>query len=126
MKGHMDIDLEINKAKVRLAETNEGVFKQRKMLERLEKAGEMEGEVAETESRRLEDARRELGVLEGSMSKFERLKLEYEISGFAESGCKDKMLNCRRSGAVCVLERGLWLRCFKKWQCIILRYRNDT
>ena len=49
---------------------------QRKIMEGLEKVGKTEGEVAEIESKRLKDARREVGVLEESMSQFERLKLE--------------------------------------------------
>ena len=76
VKGRVDIDAEINKAKTRLAKASEGVRKQRKIMDGLEKAGKMEGEVAETEMRRLEDTRREVGVLEGSVSQFERLKLE--------------------------------------------------
>lgn len=76
IKGHVDIDVEIQKAKTRLAKACEGVVRQRKIMEGLEKAGKMQGEIAETESRRLEDVRREIGVLEGSVSQFERLKLE--------------------------------------------------
>ena len=45
-------------------------------MEGLEKVGKMEGEVAKTESKRLEYAKREVGVLEESVSQFERLKLE--------------------------------------------------
>lgn len=45
-------------------------------MEGLEKVGKMEGEIAETESKRLDDTRREIGVLEESMSQFEGLKLE--------------------------------------------------
>ena len=76
VKGRVDIDAEIEKAKTRLAKASKGVEKQGKIIEGLEKAGKMQGEVAETESRRLEDARREVGVLEASVSQFERLKLE--------------------------------------------------
>ena len=45
-------------------------------MEGLENVGKMEGEVAEIESKWLEDAKREIGVLEESMSQFERLKFE--------------------------------------------------
>ena len=76
VKGRVDIDAEISKAKTRLAKASEVVEKQRKIIEGLAKAGKMDGEVAEGEMRRLEDARREVGVLEGSVSQFERLKLE--------------------------------------------------
>lgn len=76
MEGHEDIGAEINKAKVRLAKANEGVVKHRKIMEGLEKAGKLVSEVAETQSRRLEDAIRGIGVLEGIVSQFERLKLE--------------------------------------------------
>lgn len=45
-------------------------------MEGLEKAAKIESEVAETESRRMEDAMKEVMVLEGSVNQFERLKLE--------------------------------------------------
>ncbi len=76
MKGRIDIDAEIQKARTRLDKASEGVSKQRKIIEGLEKVGKMEGEVGEAERRRLEDARKEVEVLEGSMGQFERLKLE--------------------------------------------------
>ena len=76
VKGRVDIDEEIGKAKTRLEKASKAVDKQRKIMEGLEKAGKMQGEVGEAERRRLEDARREVGVLEGSVSQFERLKLE--------------------------------------------------
>ena len=76
VKGRVDIDAEIAKAKARLEKASKGIDKQKKVMEGLEKAGKLEGELAETERRRLEDARREVGVLEGSVSQFERLKLE--------------------------------------------------
>lgn len=76
MEGHEDIGAEINKAKVRLAKANESVVKHRKIMEGLEKAGKLESEVAETQSRRLEDAIRGIEVLEWIVSQFERLKLE--------------------------------------------------
>lgn len=76
VKGRIDIDAEIQKAKTRLDKASEGVSKQRKIIEGLEKAGKMDGEVGEAERRRLEDARKEVEVLEGSMGQFERLKLE--------------------------------------------------
>ena len=76
VKGRVDIDAEIEKAKTRLVKASKGIDKQRKIMEGLEKAGKMEGGVGETECKRLEDARREVGVLEESVSQFERLKLE--------------------------------------------------
>lgn len=76
VKGRVDIDAEIEKAKSKLAKASEAVDERRKMMERLKKAGKGEGELAEMESRRMEDARREVGVLEGSVLQFERLKLE--------------------------------------------------
>ncbi len=76
VKGRVDIDAEIEKAKTRLVKASKGVDKQRKIIEGLQKVGKFEGEVAETESRKLEDGTREVGVLEGSVSQFERLKLE--------------------------------------------------
>ena len=45
-------------------------------MEGLEKVGKMEGEVAKTESKRLENARRVVEVLEESVSQSERLKPE--------------------------------------------------
>ncbi len=76
VKGRVDIDAEIEKAKTRLVKASKGVDKQKKIIEGLQKVGKFEGEVAETESRKLEDGTREVGVLEGSVSQFERLKLE--------------------------------------------------
>ena len=76
VKGRVDIDAEIEKVKTRLLKAGKGVDKQKKIIEGLEKVGKMEGELAEAESKRLEYARREVGVLEESVNQFERLKLE--------------------------------------------------
>lgn len=75
VKGRIDIDAEINKAKARLAKASEMVRKQQKMV-----SGDgwvkMKAEVQATEKRKLEDAEKEVEVLEGSVGQFERLKLE--------------------------------------------------
>ena len=76
VKGRVDIDAEIEKAKTKLGKASKGVNKQRKIINRLEKAGKMKGEVAKIENKRLKDARRETEILEKSVSQFERLKLK--------------------------------------------------
>lgn len=75
VKGHVDIDAEIQKANTRMAKASDGVLKQRKIIDG---AGwsKMRAEAQESEKKKLEDAQSEVGVLEGSIGQFERLKLE--------------------------------------------------
>ena len=75
VKGRVDIDAEIEKAKAKLAKASEAVEKQRKIIhgENFEKRPV---EAQENERQRLEERRAEIEVLEASVGQFERLKLE--------------------------------------------------
>ena len=75
VKGRIDIDAEIDKAKAKLAKTSEAVEKQQKMVEG-ENFGKRPVEAQESERARLRDRRAEIEVLEASVGLFERLKLE--------------------------------------------------
>ena len=75
VKGRLDIDGEISKAKAKLAKGSEVVKKQRKIIDG-EGWSKMKSEVQEMEKKRLEDAESDLRVVEGSIGQFERLKLE--------------------------------------------------
>lgn len=76
IKGQLDIDAEIKKAQDKIKKANEGVTKQKKILDGLAKAGKAEGEIKESEERRLEDARSEISILEASIGDLEKMKLE--------------------------------------------------
>ena len=76
VKGCVDIEAEISKAKTRLANASELLEKQRKTIEGVAKRGKTIEDVAEREMTTLEDARKIGSVVEGSMSQFERFKLE--------------------------------------------------
>lgn len=76
IKGRLDIDAEIKKAQDKLEKANEGVTKQKKILDGLEKAGKAEGGKKESEERRLEDARSEISILEASIGDLEKMKLD--------------------------------------------------
>ncbi|KAL9129407.1 MAG: hypothetical protein Q9217_002138 [Psora testacea] len=75
VKGRIDIDAEIQKAKQRLAKASESVEKQRKIVGG-EGWAKMKEEAQKVERRKLEDAESEVGVLGGSIQQFERLKIE--------------------------------------------------
>ena len=75
VKGRIDIEAEIEKAKTRLAKASEAVEKQRKIVNG-EHFGKRPVEVQESERQRLVDRRAEIEVLEASVGQFERLKLE--------------------------------------------------
>ena len=75
VKGRIDIDAEIQKAKQRLAKASEGVKKQRKIVNG-EGWAKMREEAQKGERRKLENAEGEVAVLEGSIQQFERLKIE--------------------------------------------------
>ena len=75
VRGRVDIDAEIEKAKQRLARANEVVTKQRKIV-RGEGWAKMREEAQSIEKKKLEDAESEVAVLEGSIQQFERLKIE--------------------------------------------------
>ena len=75
VKGRIDIEAEIEKAKTRLAKTSEAVEKQRKIIEG-DNFGKRPVEAQENEKQRLRDRRAEIEVLEASVGQFERLKLE--------------------------------------------------
>ena len=75
VKGRVDIDGEIEKAKTKMVKASEMVKKQRKMIEG-DGWAKMKREVQENETKKLEDAEGEVRVLEGTINRFERLKLE--------------------------------------------------
>ena len=75
VKGRVDLDAEIEKAKIRMAKASEGLKKQRKIVDG-EGWSKMKAEVQTNETRKLEDAEKEVEVLEASVAQFERLKLE--------------------------------------------------
>ena len=75
IKGRVDIDAEIAKAKTRLEKASQGVAKQRKIRDG-DGWGKMKKEAQESEEKKLGDAEKEVEVLEGSVAQFERLKLE--------------------------------------------------
>ena len=75
IKGRVDIDAEILKAKGRLEKANQAVAKSRKMRDG-DGWGKMKKEAQENEERKLEDALKEAEVLGGSVAQFERLELE--------------------------------------------------
>ena len=75
VKGRIDIEKEIEKAKGRLAKASEAVEKQVKIIEGNE-FGKRPEQARENERVRLEERRAEVEVLEGSVAQFERLKLE--------------------------------------------------
>ena len=75
VKGQIDIDAELQKAKLRLEKANEGLKKQRKIVDG-EGWNKMREEAQKVEKRKLEDAQSEVGVLEGSIQQFEQLRIE--------------------------------------------------
>ena len=75
IKGRVDIDAEISKSKNKLEKASQAVAKQRKMRDG-DGWRKMKKEAQESEERKLEDAMKEVEVLEGSVAQFERLKLE--------------------------------------------------
>lgn len=75
IKGRVDIGAEIDKAKGRLQKASQAVTKQRKIRDG-DGWGKMKKEAQESEERKLEDAMKEVEVLQGSVAQFERLKLE--------------------------------------------------
>ena len=76
VKGKIDLEEEINKAKKRLQAASMGVKKQRGILEGMEgKEGVRENVKAE-EKKKLEDGEAEVGILRGVVERFEALRLE--------------------------------------------------
>ena len=73
IKGHVDLNTEIQKAESRLAKAREDVKKQRKMIEG-QGWGKMKREIQEIEERRLNNAESEVRILEGSINHFGSLK----------------------------------------------------
>ncbi len=75
IKGRVDIDGEIAKAKARLEKANQAVAKVRKIRDG-DGWSKMKKEAQEIEEKKLDDALKEAEVLGGSVAQFERLKLE--------------------------------------------------
>lgn len=76
IKGRVDIDAEIKKATTKMGVANEGIKKQRGILEDEGFQKKVKEELKEVERRRLEDFEAEVRELEGSVQRFEALKLE--------------------------------------------------
>ena len=76
IKGRVDIDAEIKKAMKKLGIANEGIKKQRGMLDDEGFQRKVKEELKEVERRKLEDYEAEVRELEGSVQRFEELKLE--------------------------------------------------
>lgn len=75
VKGRIDINAEVEKAKAKLAKAEEGKEKKTKVING-DGWDRMAEEVKETRRRELDDAEREVGLLEGALAQFERLRLE--------------------------------------------------
>ena len=75
VKGRVDIEKEIEKAKTRRDKANEAVEKQRNIING-DGWPKMKEEAQITERRKLESAESEVAVLNGSIEQFERLKIE--------------------------------------------------
>lgn len=73
IKGHVDLNAEIQKAETRLSKAREDVKKQRKIIEG-QGWGRIKREIQEIEERRLNNAESEVRILEGSINHFESLK----------------------------------------------------
>ena len=74
VKGRVDIDREIEKAKQRRDKVNEQIDKQQRIMNG-DGWAKMKEEAQKAEKRKLEDAESEAALLEGSIEQFERLKL---------------------------------------------------
>ena len=75
VKGRVDIDREINKARERRDKTNETIKKQQKIIHG-DGWTRMKDEAQKVEKRRLEDAQSEMTLLDRSIEQFQRLKFE--------------------------------------------------
>ncbi len=76
VKGKIDLEAEIDKAKTRLQAASMGVKKQRGILEGMEGKEGIRENVKEEERRKLEDGEAEVGILRGVVERFEALRLE--------------------------------------------------
>ncbi|KAL8928715.1 MAG: hypothetical protein Q9172_000778 [Xanthocarpia lactea] len=76
VKGKINLEAEIDKAKTRLQAASMGVKKQRGILEGMEGKEGIRENVKEEERRKLEDGEAEVGILMGVVERFEALRLE--------------------------------------------------
>ncbi|KAI4228106.1 MAG: hypothetical protein L6R36_001886 [Xanthoria steineri] len=76
VKGKIDLEEEINKAKKKLQAASMGVKKQRGILEGMEGREGVRENVKEEEKKKLEDGEAEVGILRGVVERFEALRLE--------------------------------------------------
>lgn len=76
VKGRVDIDAEIEKAKRKMEKASEAVRKQRAILDDPGYRSKVSGELQEMEKRKLKDAEAEVREFEASVAQFEQLKLE--------------------------------------------------
>lgn len=75
IKGRVDIDKEISKARQRRDKASDVISKQKKLVNG-DGWSKMKKEAQNTEVRKLEDAESEVALLDNSIQQFERLKLE--------------------------------------------------
>lgn len=76
VKGKINLEGEIDKAKKRLQIASMNVKKQRDILKGMEGKEGIRDEVKEDEKRKLEDGEAEVGILRGVVERFEALRLE--------------------------------------------------
>lgn len=76
VKGKIDLEAEIDKAKKRLQAASASVKKQRGILEGMQGKENVKDTVKEEEKRKLEDGEAEIGILSGMVQRFEVLRLE--------------------------------------------------
>ncbi|KAL8961595.1 MAG: hypothetical protein Q9183_005285 [Haloplaca sp. 2 TL-2023] len=76
VKGKIDLEAEIEKAKKRLQSASISVKKQRGILEGMQGKENVREVVKEEEKRKLEDGEAEVGILRGVVERFEALRLE--------------------------------------------------
>lgn len=76
VKGRVDLDAEIAKAKAKLAKAAEGVDKQQKLLDGVRAGGTASAAIVDGEAAKLADACAEVTALDEALKQFEVLKLE--------------------------------------------------
>lgn len=76
IKGHVNIDREIDRAKTKLERANEAVKRQKAILNDEAYRAKVSEKLQEVERKKLEDAEAEVREMKNSLQQFERLKLE--------------------------------------------------
>jgi valyl-tRNA synthetase len=76
VKGRVDLDAEIAKAKKKLAKASDVVTRQKKLMADPKWQEKVAEKTKETEREKLADQENEVRQLEGTITQFEQLKLE--------------------------------------------------